>query len=330
MTSLLRLSLLSLFFCLVCLPLVVLPGCRPVKTGQIPPQSLVPHPAQLEQLLHYTGSVQPIHEHALISPIDATLETIHAHYGQFVTQGMLIFTLNSTELQKRYDDTVTEYLKAKDSFSVARAKFNGTQELWRAGLLSKNNYLSEKSSLNTERVRLMQSTRNVTELLEQMGQGSNADDELAGLSFSELDKVHLALMSKHNFIQLKSPNNGILLYPPKPVRNSQLLRAGAAVKRGQVLAFIGDMRGIRIDIDIPEVDIGSIQLGMPATIKGVGFSKYVLHGQLVSINAEASDKRANGLPSFKASIEIKHLPKKAQAMIRVGMSARVDIQIPTI
>lgn len=213
---------------------------------------------------------------------------------------------------------------------MAKTKFAGTEELWKSGLLSKNNYLSEKSSLNTERVTLMQSTRKVSELLEKMGEGSNADDELAGLSFSEFDKVHLALMSKHNLVQVKSTGKGILLYPPKAENDKRTqLTVGSTVKMGQALALIGDMSGIRIDIDVPEVDMNIIQQGMPATIRGIAFGKHTFLGKLVAINAQASNKNNNMLPSFTAIVEVKHLDEIAQNIIKVGMSATIDLNIKT-
>ena len=313
--------------CLLTLTLLV--GCHHQgKPVTLRLKTFTVQPTTLHKTLHFTGTVQPLHESTLTSPVDGVVDVVHFHYGQAVTLGQVVFTLNSTELQKRYNDTVTEYLKAKDSYTVARAKFIGTEDLWQSGLLSKNNYLSEKSSLNTERITLMQSTRNVSELLEKMGQGNSADDELAGLSFSEFDKVHLALMSKHNLIQLKSSGNGILLYPPKSVddKNNQLT-VGSTVKTGQVLALIGDMRGIRVDIDVPEVDIRSIKQGMPATIRGVAFGKQSFQGQLVAIHAQASSKNPGTLPSFTAVVEVKHLSEAAQIAIKVGMSASIELVI---
>ena len=155
-----------------------------------------------------------MHESAITSPVDAVLDAEHYHYGQLIPKDAIVFTLNSMDLQKLYNETLTEYLKAKDRYTIARTKFVGTEDLWQSGLLSKNNYLSEKSSLNTERVTLMQATKKVSELLEKMGHGNSADEELAGLSLSEFDKVSLALMSKHNLIELKAPRKGVLLYPP--------------------------------------------------------------------------------------------------------------------
>ncbi len=287
-------------------------------------------PTTLNKTLHFTGTIQPIHESSITSPAEGTIEAVHYHYGQWVSKNSVVFTLNSPELQKLYHDTVTEYLKAKDSYTMAKTKFSGTEELWQSGLLSKNNYLSEKSSLNTERVTLMQSTRKVTELLEKMGESSTADDELAGLSLSEFDKVHLALMNKHNLVHLKAPRRGILLYPPKSEGDKQAqLSVGSTVKSGQVLALIGDMSGIRIDIDIPEIDMNVVQPGMPATIRGIAFGKHVFLGKLVAINAQASNKNNGLLPSFTAIVEIKHLDETAQKIIKVGMSTAIDLNIKT-
>ena len=292
-----------------------------------PIKTLLIQPTKLHKTLNFSGIIRPIHQSALTSPADGVIDVVHYHYGQQVQKNAIVFTLNSTDFQKRYNDIVTEYLKAKDSYTMAKAKFIGTEELWEAGLLSKNNYLSEKSSLNTERVSLMQATRKVSELFEKMGQDNSTDEELAGLSFSEFDKVHLALMSKHNLIHLKAPRQGILLYPPKNENNKDNeLTVGSSVKTGQVLALVGDMRGIRIDIDVPEIDITAIQQGMPAIVQGIAFDKQTLLGKLVAIHAQASHKNNSALPSFNAIVEVNNLDEIAQHLIKVGMSATVKLR----
>ena len=86
------------------------------------------HTALVHRTLYFTGTVQPLHEYTLTSAMDAVVETMRYHYGQHVKKGHVVFILNSAELQKQYNDTLTEYLKAKDSYSVARAKFTGTEE----------------------------------------------------------------------------------------------------------------------------------------------------------------------------------------------------------
>ncbi|WP_131778267.1 efflux RND transporter periplasmic adaptor subunit [Legionella bozemanae] len=278
----------------------------------------------IHKTLHFTGTVQPLHENTIASPMEAVVETMNFHYGQMVKKGDVILTLNSTELQRQFNDTLTEYLKAKDSYTIAKTKFVGTQDLWDSGLLSKNNYMSEKSNVDTARVTLMQSTRKLTEMLEKLDE--NSPKNLSALSLADFDKIKKILASKHNVIHLKSPRDGVLLYPPKAGEDKSVrVNVGSTVKSGQVIGLIGDLSGISIEIDVPEIDITQIQAGMNAVVSGVAFGKYPLKGQLVAVNAQASNN--NGLPFFTAVVEVKKLTPEQQKWIKVGMSASIELSV---
>lgn len=283
-------------------------------------------PQAFHKTLHFTGTIQPLRESTLTSSMEAVVETMHFHYGQMVKKGDIVLTLNSTELQKQYNDILTDYLKAKDSYSIAKAKFVGTQELWDAGLLSKNNFLSEKSGVDTARVTLMQATRKLTELLEKMDE--NNSQNLSALSLSDFEKVRKILTSNHNLIHLKAPSDGVMLYPPKSGDDKTTrVTVGSSVKSGQVIALIGDLKGISVEIDVPEIDIDKIHPGMEATISGVAFGKHQLKGKLVAVNAQASNTSNGGLPSFTAVVEVSSLTEEQQPWIKVGMSAAIELNV---
>ena len=289
-------------------------------------KTYVVHKDSLHKMLHFTGTVQPLKENPLVGPMEAVVETMHAHFGESVKKDSEVFTLLSVELQKQFNDTLTDYLKAKDTYTIALSKFRGTTDLWDAGLLSKNNFLSEKSSLNTYRVTLMQATRKLNDMLTKMGDGDIHD--LSRLSFSDFDKVKSALSGKHDLIHIKSPSNGVLLYPPKGSDDKLgRITVGSPTKPGQVLALVGDLSGIHLEIDVPEIDMDKIKIGMPATINGVAFAKHQLKGRLVSINAQASTTTGGALPSFTAIVEVKGLTPSQQSWIKVGMSATIDLAI---
>lgn len=283
-------------------------------------------PQPLHKTLHFTGTIQPLRESTLTSPMEAVVETMNFHYGQMVKKGDVVLTLNSNELQKQYNDTLTDYLKAKDSYTIAKAKFVGTQELWDSGLLSKNNYLSEKSGVDTARVTLMQATRKLTEMLEKMDDSNTQN--LSSLSLADFDKVRKILTSNHNIIRLKAPSDGIMLYPPKSGDDkSTRVSVGSSVKSGQVIALVGDLKGISVEIDVPEIDIDKIHPGMNATISGVAFGKHHLKGKVVAVNAQASNTSSGGLPSFTAVVEVSSLTAEQQPWIKVGMSAAIELSI---
>jgi HlyD family secretion protein len=281
----------------------------------------------LHKLVHFTGTVQPIRESSIVSPMEAVVDTMNFHYGQRVKKGDVVLTLNSNELQKQYNDTLTDYLKAKDSYSIARAKFTGTQDLWKAGLLSKNNYLSEKSGVNTARVTLIQASHKLNELLDKMDEHSNSFN-VAHLSLSDFDKLKQVLTANHNLIHLKATGDGVMLYPPKSGEDKATrINVGSPIKSGQVIALVGDLKGISVEIDVPEVDIDNIRPGMKATVSGVAFGKHQLNGILVAVNAQASNTGSGGLPSFSAVVEVTRLTPEQQQWIKVGMSASIELKV---
>lgn len=278
----------------------------------------------LHKTLYFTGTLAPLQEHSLTAPMDGIIESMPIHYGQSLQKGGVILTINSEELQKQYNDILTEYLKAKDSYTMTKARFSGTEDLWNAGLISKNNFLSEKSNLNTVHISLMQASKKLAELLDKMGE--NSYDDLSDLSFAKFDKVSKALDGKHNLIYLKSANPGVLLYPPKNSdEKSGKLSVGASIKSGEVLALIGDLSGVRVDIEIPEVDIDKVKPGMHAIIKSTAFPKTALQGELIAINAQALTNGSGTLPSFNAVVEVKKLTPEQQAWVKVGMSASIEL-----
>lgn len=278
--------------------------------------------ASMHKTLHFNGIIEPISQTSLISPVDAVVEKVVHPFGESVKKGDIVWVLHSAELQKQYNDSLTDYLKAKDNFLIAKAKFSGTQDLWQSGLVSKNAYLSEKSNLDTQQVNLEQSRNRLTSLLKKMD--SEQTESLSQLNLNEFDKVRRALAVNHQRITLKAPVHGLVLYPPKGSDKDQVLSVGAAVKSGQVVALIGDLSGVRVSIDVPEVDIDQIHRGMKAKVTGVALGKEVLNGEVVAVNGQAVNSNS-GLPSFAATIEVKKLTPEQMQRIRVGMSAMIDL-----
>lgn len=309
---------------LLCVMLVISCGSSQKPKSAVKTLEVKAH--TLHQTLHFTGTIQPLREYSVISPMDAVVQQMDFHYGQLVKKGDVILTLSSNELQKQYNLTLTDYLKAKDSYSIAKAKFGGTQELWQAGLIAKNNYLSEKSSVDTSRVALMQAKGKLTEMLEQMDETNT--NHVSSLKLADFDKVSKILTKSHQLIHLKATGDGVLLYPPKSGDDkTSRINVGSSIKSAQVVALVGDLRGIKVEIDVPEIDIDKIRPGMKATVSGVAFGKHPLQGSLIAVNAQASNSSTGGLPSFTAVVEVPTLSPEEQPWIKVGMSAAIELRV---
>lgn len=306
---------------------VFLFGCgQAEKMDTKTPQLITVKPSEVHNTLHFNGTIQPLRESTLISPINGIVETMPYHFGERVKKAAVIVTLNSLELQKQYNDTLTDYLKAKDNYNMTQAKFVGSKNLWDAGLLAKNTFISEKSTLNNAKITLIQAEQKLKEIAIQTN--DSRFDNLTTLNIADFKDIQNVLNKKHNQVSLAAQFNGILLYPPKSENNkTERVATGSAVKAGQVIGLIGDLSGVSIEIDIPEIDIDKISVGMKANITGVALGSELLHGEVVAINAQASEANGNALPSFHALVEVKNLTPGEQSHIKVGMSASVELSI---
>jgi len=284
--------------------------------------SYVVHPRTLHQSLYFTGTIQPIQETALTCPVESIVEKIHFNYGQLVTKDDIIMTLHSNALEKQYNEAFTDYLKTKDNFTMTNARFNGTQELWDTGLISKNNYLSEQSSLHAAHIALLQSTMTLMEMREKIGD----HQDLSTLNIDQFNKIQQALHRPHNLIRLKAPVSGVLLYSLKAAADkASRIQVATSVKAGDVLAIIGDVTGVRIDIDIPETDIDKVQVGMPAHITGIALGKLLLKGTIVHINTQATTGGMGNTVYFNTSVEVRDLTLAEIKAIKIGVNATIEL-----
>lgn len=288
-------------------------------------QTLVVRDSTVHQSLFFSGIIQPIKETALTSPVEAIVESMPYDYGQKIPKNAIVLTLNSIELEKQYNDALTEYLKSKDNFGVVQARFHGTQELWDAGLISKNNYLSEQSSVSTARITLMQATKKLSELLKKTNPDASFD--FSHLDITQFEKVQQVLNSHHNRITIQSYEAGVLLYPPKNTGDTDAtpMKVGSSVKAGQVIGIIGDIRGIHVDIDIPEIDINKIHEGMSAKITGAALGHEILEGKIIRVNTQAIPGNNGKNPSFSATVAVQHLTPTQRTVVRIGMSAEIEL-----
>lgn len=309
------LTVISLLMLLACSKQKVLPKVTKIY---------VVKKSTVHKALHFSGMIQPIKEYEITTPMTAVVKNAHYQYGQALEKDQIVFTLVSMALQRQYQEKLTNYLKSKDRYSMLRSKFHGTETLWKEGLESRNNYLNEQSTLAIARIAFIQDLAELSDLIAKTAKGESQD--FTKLSFTEFDKVRLALNSQHNIITLKSPHPGILLYPPSDDSTKTRMNPGRTVKANQVLGLIGDLSGIRIEIAVPEIDISDIKIGMPAIIRGIAFGRQELHGSIVAINAQAS-ANSEGLPSFMAVIEVRKLTADQQIWIKVGMSAEIELII---
>ncbi len=273
--------------------------------------------------LHFSGDIRPINEAVVMTPAEGLVTKIYFKYGQEVKKGDVLLTINSTSLQKNYNETLTAYLKAKDTLSVEQAKFIGSEKLWKAGLIAKNGFDADKSTLHSSEIAFMQAKKRLADLLGKSAYTDN--DNVFDLSLSDVNKVKAALSKKYNTFSLKAPISGVILLPLK-AESDKAVHVGSHLKENDVIALVGDMSGFMVNINIPEVDIDKLKVGMIAKVFGILFQDEKVQGTITELNGQATLQSINsGMPEFGATVVVKQLPLTLKKHLRIGMSANIDV-----
>ena len=193
------------------------------------------------------------------------------------------------------------------------------------GLVSRNSYMSERSTLNNQKLAFSQAEKDLVQLSKKMHL-HNADD-LHALSFSNMQTINKLLNNNYNSFTVYSEMAGILLRPPNENKKNTF-GVGKEVKQGQLLALIGDENGLAVNINISEIAINTIHKGQKAYVTGVAFPHYHLSAYVKQVNnqAEGAASNRNNPPTFIAQIVVPHLTSEEKHVIKIGMSAKVAIQ----
>jgi multidrug efflux pump subunit AcrA (membrane-fusion protein) len=299
------------------------------KTPKVQQMREVVEKSNVSSSLYFGGVISPLSQSAVSTPSNGVVKEMLFSYGQAVKEGDLMFVLQSAQLQKDYDTALTNYLKAKDTLSVAESKFVGTLELWKAGLIPRNTFESEQSALSTARISLYQAQQ-VLELLLKQSEIERELDVLKNLKISDTQKVERALSRNLNRIELKAKRNGIVLKPPSSGQSSEdkKIQVGSQVKDSEVLALIGDLSGLAINITVSEIDIDKIHPGMKAVVQSVAYPELNIDAVVEQVSSQASSVSglSGGLPTFQARIVVPRLQEESQKKIKVGMSAKVQLK----
>lgn len=281
-----------------------------------------------DQTLYFSGTIKPLSLASVTTPYDSVIKEKKVNFGQTVKSGEHLFTIESPQLEKEYDQSLSSYLKAKDDLSMATTKFSGTQDLYQLGLISKNEYLSQESNLSNLKIALIQKERDLEEMFSKIGRTDV--DLIKKLKISDTEGVSKALEDKLGQIPIYAPASGVFLEPPKTTGdNDKTLEIGSDVKQGSPLGLIGNMDGVTISIKISEIDLQKITPGLKAVITSIAFPSEELKGEIVRINSQASSTGGamGALPTFAGEVLVPKLTAAQKKLIKVGMTAKVEVKI---
>lgn len=277
--------------------------------------------------LFFSSTIQPIKQYNVTTPNEGTVVEKFFDYGQFIKKGATLVKINSLKLEADYHNALTQYLNNKEKFFSDEAKFKSTDLLYKQGIVPEDEIKNAKSSLLHSNVAYLQALYTLNETVKI---GQELAEDVTKLDISDIEAVEKALKIKYNHLNLTSPEDGIALYPPDTGSSrGEMIEIGSQLKHGQVVAIIGDLTGIKLKIQVTEIDVGQIKEGLKAEVTGVAFPGHVLEAEVKRVDLQASSDMASGggLPTFGVDLEVAHLTDEQRKDIRVGMSTKIKLNI---
>lgn len=285
------------------------------------------------QRLYYSGTLLPIETVGVEAPVAGNITDVGFTYGDRVTKGQMLLVLHSRQLADNYRKTVNDFLHKKQTYQTQKELFAGTQALYKAGIVSRNEYQNAKDQFENTALDYLQSQFELQKVLHT----ANVDPkQIEALSIAQTDVVNKILERRFRRIEITAPSDGIALFPSKDSGgssnngndSSQKIINGIDVKEGQLLLQIGNLSGLSAKFDVSEIDIDRIHTGIPVIVTGNAFPGVVLKGVIVAVSSQANQNSGqSGLSTFSVKTKIPHLDAAIAKKIRVGMTAKFEIDI---
>lgn len=280
--------------------------------------------------LYFRGILNPLRNILVLSPVDGRVVGCYFNYGQKVKKGDILLSLDATDLAQTYRSSLSSYLQKKAELQTQKTKFTGDEELFKAGVISSQDFDASRNSYASSLLGLTEAQFEFEKVLRQ----ANIDFvALEKLTLKDVKKVSNALQKGFSEFPVKSPADGVILIPVshESSGDKSMLNLGDSVKASQALLSVGDLSGFSVSINVNELDILQIKKGLKVSVTGDAFAGIVLHGVVsqVAVQANPRDEMRDdeGLAMYAVTIIIPDVSAAQKGKILVGMTAKVDLDI---
>lgn len=209
--------------------------------------------------------------------------------------------------QLDFEKRASEYEKAKLDAAVPR------------DILSSREYEDRQTKLSRARVEY----EKAKDILGSQKQGITSDRKNLELRLQkaqrEIRRSERAIAS----LVLRAPRDGIVVIREIPWEGRKL-QVGDTVWIGFPLALIPELASLQVNVALPDVDDGRVQVGMPASVTLDGYPNMTFTGRVTGISAVAQESARQSLRrAFKVVVNLDRIDA---ARMRPGLSARVVIR----
>lgn len=277
-------------------------GCSAKNTAAVTEEKYFPvevSPAAAQTLVEttaFSGKVVSDQEVSLVPKMPGKVTAVNVKVGDKVQAGTVLFTLDTTDLQKSIDmasigvrTAETNYLRTKEQIDLAKANLERQKQLYNAGAISKAQLETAES------------------------QASEKPLELAQIQWDQA-KVSLAQAQD-------SLNNMVVTTPVEGTVSTVNVKYGEMASSAMAAVIITKLDALNISLSVPENNVNSLKVGQEAKVVVTSAGDKEIKGKVLNV-APSSDSRTQ-LYAVKIAIE------NEDGGIKPGMFAKVEIPTQT-
>jgi HlyD family secretion protein len=308
--------------------LLWLPGLVSPSISRASVRTAVADAGAIEAVITATGTVVPEVEQVVSSPVDARVLRILRRTGARLSKGDPLLTLDISQTQLAVDKLAqdvaikhNEQQRTRLTLEKSLIDLNGQVEVKSLQLASAESQLARDRQLAADGL-LSQEVLKKSELavsqarieLAQLeGSRENArvanGTEVEGLGL-EMSKLQQEQREARRLLDLATPRadrDGVLTWA--------LTEEGVAIRKGDVIARIADLKSFRVDATVSDVHARRLSPGLPVTVK---VDDDTLEGTISSV-----------LPTIQNGAITLHVALKDPSSPLLRSNLRVDVGIVT-
>ncbi len=252
--------------------------------------------------------------------IQGRIVKLYKDEGDKVSQGELLFEIDSEQLNARYKTAVensqaayyaislsqANLMKAKANYEKASKDFDRYSSLLKEELVSKSEFDRVKMQYESAKAEVKALSKAISQ---------------AEANYRASQQRLKELLADLNETKLYSPISGVVLSRPAEV--------GEVVNPGIVVYVLVDLNRLYVKVYVPEPDIGKLKLGLPARVYIDAYPDKYFNGKVTKIyeqaeftpkNVETKEERVKLVFGVEVSVE------NPEGLLKPGMPADVVIK----
>jgi multidrug efflux pump subunit AcrA (membrane-fusion protein) len=311
--------------CVLMLTSLFLVGCKETpKPAEKAQTILTIKPAAQHNILHYESTLSPLETHTVFAPLSGKVRHLFVRYGDTVTQGDPLLSIDAAGISDDHNKIVSTYLEQKSTYTNTRDDYRGAQALYKAGVISKNEYSASRAQYRSALMNYYQAKTALESFFKKAKLDTHAIETLTTLDETKTK----ALFGAHfQDITVYAHQNGFILFPDEKNDKTETLSPGKAIKEGDGLMSIAAMSGFALNIQVDETNINAIKKGMSATIIPTQHPNLMMPGIVTFVAQQSQPSENKTQATFPVSLAVHSISKAAKEQLRFGMTARIALSI---